>query len=111
MGDALRLSAGAEIARIDTPGDERAIRRLVGAAKRLLPETATDVAASWMGRRPSTPDRLPVIDRSPRLERVVLAYGHGHLGLTQGPITGRRVADLVAGRSPRLDLTPYRALR
>ncbi len=111
MGDALRLTAGAEIARIDTPGDETRVRGCLAEVRRWLPAAATEVASSWVGARPSTPDGLPVIDRAPRLPRVVLAYGHGHLGLTMGPLTGRLVADLIRERPPALDLTPYSAVR
>jgi D-amino-acid dehydrogenase len=39
---------------------------------------------------------------------VFYAFGHGHYGLTQGPTTGRLVADLVQGREAPIDLAPYR---
>jgi D-amino-acid dehydrogenase len=42
---------------------------------------------------------------------VIYAFGHHHLGLTLGPITGRIVADLVCNRPQRFDLTPYRINR
>ena len=62
----------------------------------------------WMGFRPSMPDSLPVISVSPRFSNVVHAFGHGHCGMMMGPRTGQLVADLVAGRTPDVDLTPYR---
>jgi D-amino-acid dehydrogenase len=111
MGEALRLTGGAEIARLESPADERPLRRLLGEVRRLLPGADVDVETSWMGSRPSTPDSLPVIARAPGLTRVVVAYGHGHLGLTQGPITGRIVADLVGGRAPRIALDAFGARR
>ncbi|SFU19061.1 FAD-binding oxidoreductase [Mesorhizobium sp. YR577] len=52
----------------------------------------------WMGHRPSTPDGLPVIGRSRQTADIVYAFGHGHVGLATGPVTGRIVADLLAGR-------------
>ena len=67
----------------------------------------TEVLDSWLGRRPSTPESLPVIGVAPRLPQVLCAFGHGHLGMTQGPASGRIIADLVAGRDPRLDLAPF----
>ena len=111
MGDSLRLTGGAEIARLDSPPDERPIRALLPELRRLLPTAATEVASSWMGRRPSTPDSLPVIAEAPRAPRVVLAYGHGHLGLTLGPVTGRLVADHLTGRPESADLGPFAAVR
>ncbi len=67
--------------------------------------------SAWLGYRPSLPDSLPVIGPSPRYADVYLAFGHGHLGMTQGPLTGRVVADLVAGRDPGFDISPYRPER
>ena len=43
---------------------------------------------TWSGLRPCTPDGLPVIGPHPRADRVVLATGHGMLGVTLGPLTG-----------------------
>ena len=53
----------------------------------------------WMGRRPSTPDSLPVISRHPRDRRIMFAFGHGHLGLTLSAVTGRMIAGLAAGEA------------
>jgi D-amino-acid dehydrogenase len=59
-----------------------------------------------MGRRPSTPDSLPVISLCPNDPRIALAFGHGHLGLTLSAITGRKVADLLKSGSTA-ELTPF----
>jgi D-amino-acid dehydrogenase len=61
-----------------------------------------------MGFRPSMPDSVPVISGSARHRNVFFAFGHGHIGLTLGAVTGRLIADLVAGRDPGLDMRPYR---
>ena len=54
---------------------------------------------------------LPVIGRATGVENVTYAFGHGHLGLTFGPITGRLIAELTAGKPASLDLHPYRVDR
>jgi D-amino-acid dehydrogenase len=64
-----------------------------------------------MGFRPSMPDSLPVISRSPRRPSVFLAFGHGHLGLTFAAITGKLIAELVGGRPTTVDVGPFRADR
>src|SRR3546814_11525084 len=61
-----------------------------------------------MGHRPSRPDSLPVIGPSPGFRDVYFAFGHSHTGLTAAPITGRLMADLVAGRAPQIDIAPFR---
>jgi D-amino-acid dehydrogenase len=52
-----------------------------------------------------------VIGRAPRHPNVIFAFGHGHIGLSTGPVTGRIVADLVDGRPPPVPLEPYRPER
>ncbi len=64
-----------------------------------------------MGFRPSMPDSLPVLGPAPQADNVWLAFGHGHLGLTQAAVSGRLIADLMAGRKPVIDPAPYRATR
>ena len=52
----------------------------------------------WMGHRPSTPDSLPIIGETPGRKGLWQAYGHGHLGLTLGPTTGKWIADTIQGK-------------
>lgn len=60
-----------------------------------------------VGLRPATPDGLPILGRVPGIENVFLATGHGPSGLQLGPYAGVLVAELVAGRAPELDLSPF----
>ena len=64
-----------------------------------------------MGFRPTLPDSLPVIGRSLRVAAVSYAFGHQHLGLTLAGITGRLIADDLAGRQPLVGMHPFRADR
>src|SRR5262249_26784305 len=65
----------------------------------------------WMGHRPSLPDSLPVLGPSNATPDVIYAFGHGHVGMTAAPMTGKVVADLVAGRAPSIDIAPFAAER
>jgi len=107
----IRMTSIVELASVDAMPDYRRIRRLLPHAARVLPGLSAEEQSIWMGARPSTPDNIPVIARSPRQENVFFAFGHSHLGMTLGPLTGRIIADLVAGRDPGLDMTPYGAER
>jgi D-amino-acid dehydrogenase len=111
MADGIRLTSGVELAGLHAPPDFSRIRRLLPAAREALPGLSDRVTREWLGYRPSTPDSLPVIGRSPHCDAVFYAFGHQHLGLTLGPITGRVLAALVAGRQAEFDLAPYRAER
>lgn len=107
----LRMTSIVELASADAPPDFRRIRRLKAQAARVLPGLEPEEKSIWMGSRPSLPDNVPVIARSPRHPGVFFAFGHSHLGMTMGPVSGRIIADLVAGRDPGLDMTPYGAVR
>ncbi|WP_165498081.1 NAD(P)/FAD-dependent oxidoreductase [Siculibacillus lacustris] len=107
LAGGLRLAGTAELATVDAAPDERRARRLLPLARRLLPGLDGRGAVPWMGPRPSLPDSLPVISRSPHHPSVVFAFGHGHSGLSLAALTGAAVADLVAGRPPAHDLAPF----
>ena len=106
-----RLTCQSEFAGLEAPPDFRRARAYLAAAKRMLPSLELQEQSAWLGFRPSMPDSLPVLGPAPGLADVYLGFGHGHYGLTQGPVTGRILADLVAGRDPEIDLKPYRAGR
>ena len=74
---------------------------LLAKAKRFMPGLRTEGGSEWMGFRPSLPDSLPAIGSAAADARVVYAFGHGHLGLTQAAATARLVADIMAGRPVR----------
>lgn len=93
----LRIGGGVELAGLTAPPHPIRLERMLEAATRLMPGLDVRDGETWMGHRPATPDSLPVIRASGRHRRIVYAFGHGHLGLTQGPVTGRRVAGLFAG--------------
>lgn len=107
----LRLGGTVELGgRVAAPNWQRA-RVLASRGRQLFPDLDTRDASRWMGFRPSLPDSLPVLGPAPAAGNAVLAFGHGHLGLTLGARTGRLVADLVAGRPAPIDLAPFAATR
>jgi D-amino-acid dehydrogenase len=108
MTGGLRVAGTVEIAGLDAPADEARAKALAVQARRMFPGLGESEASLWMGCRPSIPDSLPVIGRCPGAPGVVLAFGHGHLGMTGAPMTGRLVAELLTGRPTAIDLTPYR---
>ena len=111
LGAGLRIGGAAEFAGLRAPANYARSEALLTLARRYLPGLSAEGGTVWMGNRPTTPDSLPVIGRSPRQGNILYAFGHGHLGLTQAATTGRLVADLVAGRNSGMDLTPYSIAR
>lgn len=108
MAGGVRMTSIKELTVPDAPPRWPLIRRRDADARTLFPALGKPVS-EWAGLRPCTPDSLPVIDHV--AERVVVATGHGHLGMTQGPVTGALVAQLLTGQPTSVPLTPYRATR
>ncbi len=107
----IKLAGTSEFAGLTAEPNMARARALVQHAKRMFPGIDAQGAREWSGMRPTLPDSLPVIGRSPKFNTVFFAFGHQHVGLTGGPRTGRIIAHLVAGREPNLDLRPFRADR
>jgi D-amino-acid dehydrogenase len=104
----LRVAGTAEFASLDAEPDYRRAKTLLKHASHYLDGLNTQDASEWMGPRPMMSDSKPVISVSPRHANVFYAFGHGHYGVTQGPTTGRIIAELVTGRKVSTDLRAFR---
>jgi len=108
----LRIAGTVEIAPLDPEPNFRRAEVLVEKAKRsLFPGLKSTQGSQWIGARPFMPDTLPVIGPAPGVDNTWLAVGHGQLGITMGPTTGKLVSAMITGGSPVVDLAPYRADR
>ncbi|MFZ0633041.1 MAG: FAD-dependent oxidoreductase [Acidobacteriaceae bacterium] len=67
------------------------------------------IVESWVGFRPASEDGLPILDTTS--ENCWVATGHFRNGILLGPATGRVLAQWMSGRTPEIDLTPFRATR
>ncbi len=110
MEGGLRIAGTVEIAGLQKPLNPQRIDFLTDKAHQMF-DGLGEPNEEWLGHRPTLPDSLPVISRSPRSDRVLLAFGHHHIGLTLGGITGRIIADLAQGRVPNFDISAYAADR
>ena len=107
MESGLRIAGTEEIGLADDPPSWRRAAVLQDHARRMFPNARLDTGTRWMGPRPGTPDSLPAIGSLPGHANIFIAAGHGHLGLTGGPHTGRIVAALACGERPDIALDAY----
>ena len=105
------MGGAVELGGLDLPPNFRRSQAMLKKAQSFLPGLRATGGVQWMGFRPSMPDSLPVIGPCPGAPAVLLAFGHGHLGLTQAAGTARILADLIDGRPVPLDLAPFRPTR
>jgi len=66
---------------------------------------------AWAGLRPASDDLLPVLGPSPSVPGAFYAAGHFRSGILLSALTGELLADLIAGRKPSLNLTPFSPAR
>jgi glycine/D-amino acid oxidase-like deaminating enzyme len=111
MQEGLRLAGTVELAGLNAPENEQRAKILLNHAKEVLPQVDGSEGKSWMGHRPSLPDSLPIIGRSPKHERVLFAFGHQHLGLTQAAVTADLISEAVLRKPHQVDITPFRVDR
>ena len=99
MADGLRLAGTVEFAGLQRPPNMQRAWQLHRLSNGLFRQPLNaDDATPWMGFRPSLPDSLPIIDRVCD-GKVLLAFGHQHLGLTQAAVTAEKIAQLASGEA------------
>ncbi|MBS1883470.1 MAG: FAD-dependent oxidoreductase [Actinobacteria bacterium] len=113
MRSGLRIAGTMEMSGLDPGIDLRrveAVRRSALAYLDIEPDEL-ERARTWRGFRAVSADGLPVIGRLPRTPSVLVATGHGHIGVTLGPATGEMIAQIVQGVPATVDPWPFRPER
>jgi len=103
------IGATEENAGFDTRPTAHGARELLDEALSLCPVLGeAAVEAMWAGLRPGSIDSKPYIGFAPGFENIVVATAHHRAGLQLAPGTAEIVADLVVGRTPRIDARTFR---
>jgi D-amino-acid dehydrogenase len=118
IGGATRIAGMMEFSGNNRELDWRRIVAIAHASRDYLGpwyDTADDLMSlirdPWVGGRPMLPDGLPVLDRVPGTANAYVSTGHGMLGITLAPESGRAMADyVITGHRPDA-LEPFRTDR
>jgi D-amino-acid dehydrogenase len=103
-----RLGSTMEFSGYDTRLNRRRLDALERAAREYLRAPVGPVKREeWYGWRPMTADDVPILGAVPGQPHLWIATGHGMLGVSMSPATAQLLCDLVTGRAPTLDPTPY----
>ncbi|MBI5945420.1 MAG: FAD-dependent oxidoreductase [Chloroflexi bacterium] len=109
MGEVLRFTGRLEVGNYSMEPNPVWIQRIENSAREYLRlDEKLDVKETWAGLRPTTPDGMPIIGKSPQHSNLIFATGHAMLGLSLGPGTGQVVAELLNGQEPAVSLSPMR---
>jgi len=115
IGGTTRIAGTMELSGNNNRLDWRRITAVARASRHYLGQWFSEpddlmslIRDPWVGGRPFLPDGLPVVDRVAGRENVYVATGHGMLGVTLGPATGRSLTDYILGGHRPEVLAPFR---
>ncbi|MBG6234448.1 D-amino-acid dehydrogenase [Pedobacter sp. CAN_A7] len=110
MDGGIRYSGTMELDKINTRINMQRVRGIVESVPRYLPNLHPALPAEkdiWYGFRPSSADGLPYIGRSTKRDNLVVATGHGMMGMSLGPATGSLVSQLISEQKTTIDIYPF----
>ncbi|MCB1807557.1 MAG: FAD-dependent oxidoreductase, partial [Candidatus Competibacteraceae bacterium] len=103
LGDRIRVAGMAEISGYDLSLRPKQRRTLEFVVRDLYPRGG-NVSQAVFWTRPMTPDGTPVVGPS-TYRNLYLNTGHGTLGWTMGPGSGRLLANLISGQDASIPLS------
>lgn len=110
MEDMIRFAGTLELAGFDQSIDQRRVKAIIKAVPTYFPDidpASLELIEIWRGLRPCSADGLPLIGRPRQYDNVIIATGHGMLGISLAPITGKIVSQIEANQMPAMDLTAF----
>ncbi|HEX5500407.1 MAG TPA: FAD-binding oxidoreductase, partial [Thermomicrobiales bacterium] len=84
------------------------LERVTPIAVRRLPALAdASISHAWAGLYEMTPDAMPIIGPAGEPDGYYMITGFSGHGFQHSPAAGRILADVIAGRDPQFDLSPF----
>lgn len=106
MDQGLRCAGVVEFGGLSERKSRAPLALLRQRVREIFPDMRSGEEEEWLGFRPAPSDSLPLIGEVGQ-SGIFAAFGHHHVGLTGGAKTGRLVAELITGRQPNLDMSPF----
>ncbi len=110
MNGSLRYGGTMELDKINKRINMNRVRGIVESIPQYFPNLHPEIPAEkdiWFGFRPSSPDGLPYIGRSNKYNNLVVATGHGMMGLSLGPATGLLISEVIKGSKTAIDISAF----
>ena len=102
----VRAAGTVEIAGLNKLPNKKRLNMIERQSRKVLPQLGK-VKSTWMGRRPTLPDSLPIIGNSQKNNNIIYAFGHQHVGWTLGAVTGKIIDSLSRDQIPNIDISAY----
>ncbi len=88
------------------------VAEVLGEALRVAPGLAgAEIREIRVGLRPASRDGLPILGPVPEIANLLLATGHGAVGLQLGPYSGKVLAGMIAHGAAETDIGPFSVAR
>lgn len=110
MNGSIRYGGTMEIDRINNRINMNRVKGIVEAIPQYFPDLRPGLPAEkdiWFGFRPASPDGLPYIGRAKKYKNMTIATGHGMMGLSLGPATGKLVSQIVGEENTDIDIKAF----
>ncbi|MBK0379648.1 NAD(P)/FAD-dependent oxidoreductase [Mucilaginibacter segetis] len=110
MGNQIRFGGTMELGPVNHQINRNRVRGIVESIPEYFPDFTPqmpDNANIWHGFRPCSPDGLPYIGRAKNYSNLLIAGGHGMMGLSLGPATGKLITELITGKPTSMPLTAF----
>jgi len=110
MNGHMRYGGTMEIAPVNNKINLNRVEGIVQSVPKYFPGMQLDMPDKkdiWYGFRPCSPDGLPYLGRSRKIQNLIVAGGHAMMGLSLGPSSGKVVADLANGLQPEVDISVF----
>jgi D-amino-acid dehydrogenase len=114
MSEQLRFAGTMEIAGTDLSVNPNRVRGIVQAINNYYPDITVNMPELqnvWRGLRPCSPDGLPYIGRVKHFQNLTLATGHGMMGISLGPATGKLVSEVITNQKTAMNIQLFEPLR
>ncbi len=114
MNGQLRYGGTMELGKLNNKVNLNRVKGIIEAVPKYFPDLKPALPPDkkiWFGFRPSSPDGLPFIGYHPKFQNLLIATGHGMMGLSLGPATGSLLSQLVSGTRPDMDVRPFAPAR
>lgn len=110
MNGQIRYGGTMELAKINDRININRVKGIVEAVPEYFPGLKPELPKPekiWYGFRPSSADGLPYIGYSKKISNLILATGHGMMGLSLGPATGLLVSQVAAGQPTEIEINSF----
>lgn len=112
MGDSLRIAGTLELSGMSTKINKKRVAGILESSTRFYKnlDLPSDISNTeiWTGYRPCTPDGMPYVGRSEKLNNLFVGTGHGMMGLSLGAVTGKVLSDIMTEQKTFIDIDPFR---